>query len=302
VADFETKLRWLSERGNPVGAEEMIERIEADLAGDPLVVVAKRREGTTMTTQQPPTTKRPSRYRGPATAVAAFVAVAAVAGLFLAFAGDDNQVADTTPTTTAPDVETMTDLEIIEAGVAALYSGDADRAVELFELPAPNDDVWIQSEAPYQAAIGGRLTLDCSEHDSPGVFNCLVPYGNVFTDAIGWVNTPGDTVRVVVEAGAITEFGTVCQPKASASCGPDGIVISIFTGDRLSGFPEHTFIDIGLEEYVNESGYGCVYARSDDPIPHTPPSIECLQVVMNDLDGWAAWAETNLELPYSADR
>ena len=49
MADFETKLHWLSERGDPVGAEELIERIEADLAGDPLVVVNKRREGTLMT-------------------------------------------------------------------------------------------------------------------------------------------------------------------------------------------------------------------------------------------------------------
>jgi hypothetical protein len=128
-----------------------------------------------------------------------------------------------------------------------------------------------------------------------------VPYRDVFTDAIGWVNTPGDTVRVVVEDGAITEFFLTCQPISTPTC-PDGIAVGIISGDRMSGFPEHTFIMIGLDRYVNESGYGCVYARSDDPIPHTPPSIECLQVVMNDLDGWAAWAETNLELPYSADR
>lgn len=98
MADFETKLRWLSERGNLVGAEELIERIEAELAGDPLVVVAKRREGTLMTkTELPPETGQASRFRGPASAVAAFVVILAVGGLlYLAFSGDDGQVADQT--------------------------------------------------------------------------------------------------------------------------------------------------------------------------------------------------------------
>jgi hypothetical protein len=83
VTDFETKLRWLSERGNPVGAEELIERIEADLAGDPLVVVTKRREGTLMTKTQTPRNTQRGRYSGPAWAVAAFAAVLAVGALFV---------------------------------------------------------------------------------------------------------------------------------------------------------------------------------------------------------------------------
>jgi hypothetical protein len=111
VAEFETNLRWLSERGNPVGAEELIERIEAELAGDPLVVVNKRREGTIMTkTQQAPATGQPSRNRGPAWALAAFVIVLAVGGLYLAFADDSGVVADNPPPPTlAPDVETTTE-------------------------------------------------------------------------------------------------------------------------------------------------------------------------------------------------
>lgn len=199
MADFDTKLRWLRERGNPVGAEELIVRIGADLAGDPLVIVAKRREGTTMTTQQPPKTKRPSRYRGPATAVAAFAAVLAVVALFLAFSGDDDQVADTTPTTMAPDVETMTDLEIIQAGVSALYSGDGELAAELFErselrgedlggsYDLIGDDGWIRRQAAYQAAIGGRLILDCTKGITPG-FTCNMLYHNALTDAVGGVD------------------------------------------------------------------------------------------------------------------
>ena len=119
MADFETKLQRLSVRGTSVGAEELIERIEAELAGDPLVVVDKRREGTTMTkTQQSSATRQPRRFRGPAWGVVTFVAVLAVAGLYFAFTARRLPARWLT-------LETMTDLEIIEAGVDALYSGDA---------------------------------------------------------------------------------------------------------------------------------------------------------------------------------
>jgi hypothetical protein len=266
VADFETNLRWLSERGNPVGAEELIERIEAEMAGDPLVVVNKRREGTIMSkTQQSPTTNRPKRYRGPAWGVAVFVAILAVAGLYFAFADDTDVVADNPPppTTMAPDVETMTDLEVIEAGVAALYSGDAEHAVELFELQDGDDDQ-IRQEAAYQAAIGGRLTLNCTEVSTPGVFTCNVPYHNGVTDAVGYVDSPGDTNRVVVQDGVITEFA----------------------------IPEHEFLlyEVGnfLDEQV-EGQEGCV----DDLTPpggrfllRTP---ECANLIMDHLDEWADW-------------
>lgn len=88
MADFETKLRWLSERGHPVGAERLIERIAADLAGGPVVVVGRPRGGMTMTkTQQPPPMGQPSRSRRPGSALAAFVAAVAVAaGSLVVFA------------------------------------------------------------------------------------------------------------------------------------------------------------------------------------------------------------------------
>jgi hypothetical protein len=275
VSDFETKLRWLSERGNPVGAEELIERIEADLAGDPLVVVAKRREGTTMTkTQQSPTTSRPSRYRGPVWGVAAFVAVIAVAALYVAFAGDPDQVADTapTPTTVAPDVESMTDLEVIEAGVVALYSGDAERAVKLFELGDIPDDQ-IRSEAAYQAAIGGRLTLNCTAQDTPGVFGCTTPYHNAMTDAIAYVDSPGDTSIVRVQDGVIVEFGL--KPRG---------------GLRIDAFPFHTFIMTSMEAFIHSKGQGL----GECAILWEPtPKAECADLIMENLDEWAAWYGSN---------
>ena len=53
-----------------------------------------------------------------------------------------------------PPAPTMSDLEVIEAGVAAFYSGEAERAAELFELADRTDDQ-IRAESAYQAAIGG---------------------------------------------------------------------------------------------------------------------------------------------------
>ena len=262
MSEFETNLRWLSERGKPVGPEELIERIEGDMAGDPLVVVAKRREGTIMTkTQQRPTNRQSSRYRGPAWGVAAFAAILAVAGLYLAFADDSGEVADNPPppTTVAPDVETSTDLEIIEAGVAALYSGDADRAAELFELGDLTDDD-IRQMSAYEKAIGGRLTVDCTERQTPGEFTCRVPYHNTLTDAIGF-SDGGDTNPVVVNDGVITTFG----------------------------FPEHTGMLVSVAAYLalelgSEVPEECFVLG---PFPET-----CATIHIENLDGWATFYKT----------
>lgn len=217
-------------------------------------------------TQQPPATGQPSRFKGPAWAAAAFVAVLALPGLYFAFTGNDGEVAENPPppTTVAPDVETMTDLEVIEAGVAALYSGDAEHAVELFELQDGDDDQ-IRQEAAYQGAIGGRLTLNCTEESTPGVFTCNVRYHNGVTDAVDYVDSPGDTNRVVVQDGVISEFA----------------------------LPEHGFLlsEVGnfLREQV-EGDQGCVNdppaELSDLEALRTP---ECARLIMDHLDEWADW-------------
>jgi hypothetical protein len=109
MADFEAKLRWLSERGRPVGADELIERIQAGLADDPPVVVPERRQGAFMTsTSKPPTSGRPDRRRGPAWALAAFAVALAVGGFMYLVTRGDGPVADTTTTTTT--VATFTEI------------------------------------------------------------------------------------------------------------------------------------------------------------------------------------------------
>lgn len=265
MADFETKLRWLSERGDPIGPDELIKRIEAELAGNPLVVMSDRQDETPVVgTQKRPVGNRRNRSPRFAWGVALVAIVVTVAGLNLILAGNRNPLADDPAVSTlvTPGGGTTTDLEVIEAGVEALYSGDADRAVELFELPAPHDDDWIRTESAYQAAIGGRLALDCTPLEPPGAFSCRVPYQNALTDSIGWVDSPGDEVRVSVVDGVITEFA----------------------------FPVHSFLEEGLAGFLVETGSG-------DPGCGFQHSTECALVIMGDLDAWASWAETNLDVP-----
>lgn len=275
MADFEAKLRWLSERGDPVGAEELIERIEANMAGDPLVVVAKRREGPHMTKTESRPTEQPSRYRGPAWALVAFAAIVGFAAvLFIAFSGGDDPVASPTPTTQSPQNPTTVTPEtpttqvpapeppsgrdVIEAGVAAFYSGDGEQAAELFELEDRTDDE-IRAESAYQAAIGGRLTLNCRETATPEAFSCNTPYHNSLTDAIGFVDN-GDTGPVVIEDGVITEFG----------------------------FPEHSWMVIEIGTFLaiegDFDGYEeCVFG---------PFAESCATIQLENLDAWVEWRQT----------
>jgi hypothetical protein len=146
------------------------------------------------------------------------------------------------------------DLGVIEAGVAAYYSGDTERAAELFELADRTDDQ-IRTDSAYQAAIGGRLGLSCTE-SSPGQFNCLTPYQNAMTDAIG-EGGGHDTWPVAVEDGVITKFG----------------------------FTEHTGMVIEMGAFLASQGRlegyeDCVFG----PFPES-----CAAIQLENLDAWVAW-------------
>jgi hypothetical protein len=161
-----------------------------------------------------------------------------------------------TPTTAAPDLQKAKDLETIEAAVAAFYSGDGEKAAELFELADRTDDQ-IRAESAYQAAIGGRLSLSCTE-SSAGEFNCLTPYQNAMTDAIG-EGGGHDTWPVVVEHGVITQFG----------------------------FTEHTGMLIDMATFLASEGHfdgyeDCVYG----PFPEA-----CATIQLENLEDWVEWRQ-----------
>ena len=158
------------------------------------------------------------------------------------------------PTTSVP---TMSDLDVIEAGVAAFYSGDADRAAELFELADRTDDQ-IRAESAYQAAVGGRLDLRCTER-APGSFSCSTPYRNAMTDAIG-KGGGHDVWPVVVEDGVITQFG----------------------------FTEHSGVLIEMGTFLASEGRFDGY----EDCVSGPFRESCAIIQIENLEAWAAWHET----------
>jgi len=158
------------------------------------------------------------------------------------------------PTTGSP---TSSDLEVVEAGVAAFYSGEAERAAELFDLADRTDDQ-IRAESAYQAAIGGRLELRCTETE-PGSFNCLTPYTNAMTEAIG-ERGGHDVWRVRVQNGVITEFG----------------------------FTEHTGILLEMGTFLASEGRFDGYEDCvAGPFPES-----CATIQLDNLDAWVSWRET----------
>jgi hypothetical protein len=204
--------------------------------------------------------------------VAALVAAATVIVLaaMVAIRSDEptspaDQPSPTVPAASAPPtaapttvVPTMSDLEVIEAGVAAFYSGDAERAAELFELADRTDDQ-IRAESAYQAAIGGRVDLACRE-SAPGSFNCSTPYSNAMTDAIRQ-GGGRDVWPVEVEDGVITQFG----------------------------FTEHTSLLIEMGTFLASEGRFDGYEDCiSGPFPES-----CATIQMENLDGWVAWHQTS---------
>jgi hypothetical protein len=181
----------------------------------------------------------------------------------------------------------MTDLEIIEAGVEALYSGNAERAVGLFGLADGDDeaqqrfDDLIRQEAAFQEIVGGRLTLSCTEKvDTPGMFSCDVPYHNALTDEMGYVDSPGDPFDVVVQDGVITQFARWKKHV-------QGIAHE---------FPWHNYAMVPFLREEVEGSEGCWDHSNPDNwmVKRTP---ECARLIMDHLDEWAVWYETNVDSP-----
>jgi hypothetical protein len=223
-----------------------------------------------MTKTQPPrTTEELKRSRWPMWGLAVLVVAVIGVGLYLAFARQPDPTVETTATTVAPqttatttgsDVDVAANLATIEAGVAAFYGGDAERAAELFDLQDRTDDQ-IRAESAYQAAIGGRLNLNCTG-GTDGVFRCSAPYHNKMTDALGFTDH-GDVNQVVVADGVITEFA----------------------------FPEHSWLVLQVGTFLalegRFDGYGdCGFG----PFP-----ASCATIQLENLDDYVEWRKTPLD-------
>lgn len=200
---------------------------------------------------------RPGPRRVVVAALLAAAAVITLAVIVTRSNEDTSPADDPTPTVVPDSVPAMSDSEVIQAGVDAFYSGDADRAAELFELADRTDDQ-IRAESAYQAAIGGRLDPSCTATE-PGSFRCLTPYRNAMTDAVG-MNGGNDIWPVMVQDGVITQFG----------------------------FTEHTSVLLDMATFLASEdrfdGYeNCVSGPFDE---------SCATIQLENLDAWATWLDT----------
>jgi hypothetical protein len=199
------------------------------------------------------------------------------------------------------------DLETIEAGVAAFYSGDGERAAELFELAERTDDQ-IREEAEYMAATEGGMTLSCIGGEG-GVFTCHISSENILTDALGWVeevDEGGSGTRVVVEDGVITEFDFTEDSWTLTAMG-----LFLASEGRFEGwevcwtgpFPE-SCAAIQLEnrdawaewlyesfgQFVEGGELADEYAAADCA---NTRSHECALLIADNFDAWETWHNEN---------
>jgi hypothetical protein len=256
VVDFESKLQRLSKRGTPVGAEEMIERIEAELAGDPLVVVTKQREGTLMTnTDQPVSTKGPRPARGLAWALVAFVAILTVGGLYFAFSGDDGEVIG------QPTARTF----LSPWGSATLAEG-----VEL-SLMVPGD--WEIND--------GFVVKD---DDSTGTHMRVGAgiIGNLFADRCQWRTTSLDPPLGPSVGDLATAFTTIWGSDATP---PVDVAVDGFEGKYmvLTVPADVDFADCDSEQFVGWTETGVSDSSGPSRIYQGPGQI--LEHWILDVDG-----------------
>jgi hypothetical protein len=170
VTDFETKLRWLSQRGNLVGPDELIERMEAELAGDPLVAVTKRRKGGLMTSLRPaPTTERRNRPRsqGLTWGVAVFALILAIGGIAILVSSLQPDPGPVAPPQ-SPLQGTWVTMEADGSTHVATFTVSADGVVELV---ANDDFATVCSGAPSTIVGTGRLDTNTVVFPSP-VLTC----------------------------------------------------------------------------------------------------------------------------------
>ncbi len=175
-----------------------------------------------------------------------------------------------TPTTVASDGDTVID-PTIEAAVAAFYSGDVDRAAELFELSDRTDEE-IRRESAYQAAIGGRLSVGCTE-SAPGRFNCTMEYHNALIDAAAAVAEDPD--------GFASWWGIKAWFDSGVEVVVEDDVITTFV------FPEYPIVNIAMGSYLASEGR----LEGYEDCAFGPLTESCAVIQLENLDAWTDWQE-----------
>lgn len=270
MADFERKLTMLAERGIDVGPEEMIERVEAQLAEEPLVVVTKQRKGWAMSVK---TDERQDQNKGGSRpgliwAAAAFVAVIGIGVLYLALSpGGGSDVVQPTPTTTlAPATTTLpaevrADIAVIDEFLTAWFDGDFARAAAMLGID-PEQEPGQAGWSEYEGAIGADVAVECTPRAEDRVYDCEFSYSNEFYEAV-------EAAPAVIEWSGRVIDGDSLE------------FMDLSIGSFL------TPVMLTLETWEREVDYESPCDWSVQPIP------QCAEFQLEHLDEWAAWYRAN---------
>ena len=264
MAEFERKMIMLSERGTPVGAADLIERVEAELAGDPLVVVA-RRKGRLMAieTEKRPDRREPTTRRGLVWAAAVFVAILGIAALAILAWNREPDVVDPPPTTAVTEIPTpATDLALVEQAISAWWSGDEVLVEAFWAVPFHQEmsAAAVDDELAYLQRVDDQVTFECRESEE--FIICDLRHTSALSRAVG---ERTDIERLTYEFQV-----------------DDGVIVAAFSE---MGYPQWDGGADSMNIYL--SSIGITDYRQCATIGER--NLVCGELEMQHLDDWAAF-------------
>jgi hypothetical protein len=224
VSDERLVMALLAE-GNP--ATEVAHGASTEVSAATYLATLEQRSSDMTTTEESADTQTPGPGRGLAWAMAAFVVILAVGGLYLAFSGDDGQVVDQTivPTpstvpTTVPTPITVfepapSEISIARAFFHARNAYDVESATALFNPDAHYHGSFITSVDMYPAlfdwlrATGWQWTVDeCRMKSGDANTFCTYHVENAWSRAMGLAPPQGTIFFEIWEGGmrAVPDF------------------------------------------------------------------------------------------------
>jgi hypothetical protein len=127
----------------------------------------------------------------------------------------------------------------------------------------------------YESILGAQVSVENCETTSAGGdsthLSCEVHYSNAMNIAVG--KPPSVTVRGF---GINSEDGSVSQAGDGARWEAD--------------YPEDTELRDSFQAFAEEGDLAEAYADAGCATARTP---ECANLILDNLDAWAAWYETN---------
>jgi hypothetical protein len=275
VVDLIRGLESLARPRSQVGADEMIERVEARLTDDAVLVVTGRPGRGSRGGGSPFQGRLTPRQVGQ-TLIWATAGTAIVIGLvwMSAATGGDESPANDSVITTVPiriDTSRMNASEIVETGIDVWQGGESAAVAQLFDLGFRSQ--WssrdLEGELAYQRKSTDLWTPDCVADGNEVV--CEIRSTTPMAAALG--RSPStESARFVVENATISPIDDRFPPPVWSEGGTSMAVFLRLHGRIIYAEPW----DTQLKQYALE----CI---------GVPREEFCASLEEKNLAGWAAW-------------